>query len=158
MQVVGRVVMIFAERHVSMYTVCATTFISMLLGIGALIYAGARQELVFLFVILHGAGYGVTSITRPVVTAGLLGKENFGAISGAIALCFMSGFALSPLLAAKIWEWGGLRSGAENHLHHGFCGTAFLPHGVVDNPSVCHPYVKTTVIKNLNQKNSPLKK
>ena len=30
-----------------------------------------------------------------------------GAISGAIALCFMSGFALSPLLAAKIWEWGG---------------------------------------------------
>ncbi len=31
MQVVGRVVMIFAERHVSMYTVCATTFISMLL-------------------------------------------------------------------------------------------------------------------------------
>ena len=107
MQVVGRVVMIFAERHVSMYTVCASTFISMLLGIGALIYAGARQELVFLFVILHGAGYGVTSITRPVVTAGLLGKENFGAISGAIALCFMSGFALSPLLAAKIWEWGG---------------------------------------------------
>ena len=72
MQVVGRVVMIFAERHVSMYTVCASTFISMLLGIGALIYAGARQELVFLFVILHGAGYGVTSITRPVVTAGLL--------------------------------------------------------------------------------------
>ena len=66
MQVVGRVVMIFAERHVSMYTVCATTFISMLLGIGALIYAGARQELVFLFVILHGAGYGVTSITRHI--------------------------------------------------------------------------------------------
>ena len=107
MQVVGRVVMIFAERHVSMYTVCASTFISMLLGIGALIYAGARQELVFLCVILHGAGYGVTSVTRPVVTAGLLGKENFGAISGAIALCFMGGVARSPLLAAKIGEGGG---------------------------------------------------
>ena len=48
-----------------------------------------------------------TSITRPVVTAGLLGREGFGTISGAIALCFMSAYALAPLLGARIWEWGG---------------------------------------------------
>jgi predicted MFS family arabinose efflux permease len=107
MQVAGRVVMIFAERYVSMYAVCGATFICILFGVGALIFAGANPTFVFVFVILHGSGYGVTSITRPVVTVGMLGSENFGAISGVIALCFMSGFALSPLLAARIWEWGG---------------------------------------------------
>ena len=107
MQVAGRVVMIFAERYVSMYAVCGATFLCIFFGVGALIFAGTNPALVFMFVILHGSGYGVTSITRPVVTVGLLGSENFGAISGVIALCFMSGFALSPLLAARIWEWGG---------------------------------------------------
>ena len=34
------------------------------------------------FVILHGAGYGVTSITHPVVTAEYLGHQGFGTISG----------------------------------------------------------------------------
>ncbi len=107
MQVAGRVVMIYAERHFSMYTICGSTFLFMLCGLGALIFADARSELVFVFVLLHGSGYGVTSITRPVVTAGLLGREGFGTISGVIALCFMSAYALAPLLGARIWEWGG---------------------------------------------------
>ena len=60
-----------------------------------------------MFVVLHGSGYGITSIVRPVVTAGLLGRVGFGAISGAMAVGFMGGIALSPVLASKIWSWGG---------------------------------------------------
>ena len=107
MQVLGRVVIIYVERHVSMYTICGSTFLLMLCGLGALIFAGSLPELVLVFVFLHGSGNGLTSITRPVVTADLLGREGFGSISGAIALFSMSGFALAPLFAAGIWEWGG---------------------------------------------------
>ena len=63
--------------------------------------------MVFVFVAVHGSGYGVTSITRPVVTADILGRAGFGAISGAMAVGCMGGFALAPLLAAQLWQWGG---------------------------------------------------
>ena len=107
MQVAGRLAMMFAERHVSMNTVCATTFVFIIAGIVALVFAGASPELVFVFVALSGSGYGVTSITRPVVTADILGRAGFGAISGAMAVGCMGGFALAPLLAAQLWQWGG---------------------------------------------------
>ena len=63
--------------------------------------------LAFLFVVVHGAGYGVTSITRPVVTAEHLGRDGFGAISGAQATMFVGATALSPTAAALLWEAGG---------------------------------------------------
>jgi MFS family permease len=107
MQVAGRIVMVMAERYVSMTAVAAVTFFFMLSAVTALFFAGANPWLVFVFVVLHGSGYGVTSIVRPVVTAVLLGRRGFGAISGAMAVGFMGGIALSPVLASRIWTWGG---------------------------------------------------
>lgn len=107
MQVTGRIVMVMAERYVSMTVVAAVTFLFMLGAATVLFFAGANPWLVFVFVVLHGSGYGVTSIVRPVVTAGLLGRSGFGAISGAMAVGFMGGIALSPVLASRIWTWGG---------------------------------------------------
>jgi MFS family permease len=107
MQVTGRIVMMMAERYVSMTAVAAVTFLFMLGAATALFFAGANPWLVFVFVVLHGSGYGVTSIVRPVVTAALLGLSGFGAISGAMAVGFMGGIALSPVLASRIWTWGG---------------------------------------------------
>ena len=49
----------------------------------------------------------MTSITRPVVTANLLGRSGFGAISGAMAVPFMAATALSPFLGSLIWSLGG---------------------------------------------------
>lgn len=63
--------------------------------------------MLFVFVLFQGSGYGVTSITRPVVTADLLGREGFGSISGALALPFMAATAVAPTVAAAIWEVGG---------------------------------------------------
>ena len=63
--------------------------------------------LAFLFVAVHGSGYGVTSITRPVVTAEHLGREGFGAISGVQASVFMGASALAPTVAALLWGLGG---------------------------------------------------
>lgn len=107
MQVAGRIAMMAMERHVSMNTVCAVSFVFMLAAATALIGAGAAPLLLVAFVVLQGSGYGVTSITRPVVTANLLGRTGFGAISGALALPFMGATAISPTLAAAIWTIGG---------------------------------------------------
>ncbi|KAA3624732.1 MAG: MFS transporter, partial [Proteobacteria bacterium] len=49
----------------------------------------------------------VTSITRPVLTAECLGRANFGAISGVIAMMFMLMLALAPSMASWLWLVGG---------------------------------------------------
>jgi len=54
-----------------------------------LLFGGGTTGLIAAFVILHGAGWGVTSIVRPVITAEFLGRQGFGVISGMIALPFM---------------------------------------------------------------------
>ena len=103
MQVAGRVAMMLAERYVSMNWVCAMSYLFMMAASVCLIGAGAVPVLLVAFVVLQGSGYGATSITRPVVTAGILGREGFGAISGALALPFMLATAVAPTLAAAIW-------------------------------------------------------
>lgn len=107
MQVAGRVAMMVMERRVSMNVICAVSYVFMLSAATALIGAGAIPLLMVVFVVLQGSGYGVTSITRPVVTANLLGRTGFGAISGALALPYTSAVAIAPALAAAIWTVGG---------------------------------------------------
>lgn len=107
MQVAGRLAMMAVENRVSMNAICALSFVFMMAAATALIGAGAVPALLAVFVILQGSGYGVTSITRPVVTANLLGRNGFGAISGALALPFMAATAVAPTLAAAVWTVGG---------------------------------------------------
>jgi MFS family permease len=107
MQVSGRLAMMAAERHVSMMVIGVGSFAALFLGALALLSAGGSPALVVGFVILQGAGAGVTSIVRPVITAELLGRRNFGVISGMLAIPYMGGFALAPSVAALLWTVGG---------------------------------------------------
>lgn len=107
MQVAGRVAMMAVERRVSMQVICAVSFLFMIGAISSLMGSMAWPGLLVLFVILQGSGYGVTSITRPVVTAEILGRAGFGAISGALAVGFMGASAAAAMLGAAIWEVGG---------------------------------------------------
>ncbi|GHD43348.1 MFS transporter [Thalassobaculum fulvum] len=107
MQVVGRLLMMSVERRVSMNVVCGLSFALMAGGVVALILAEASPVLLAVFVILEGAGYGVTAITRPVVSATVLGRDGFGAISGALALPFITASAMAPTLAAAVWSVAG---------------------------------------------------
>ncbi|MCP5155830.1 MAG: MFS transporter [Ectothiorhodospiraceae bacterium] len=107
MQVVGRVIMLGLQKRVPFAAVCAGSNLFMVAAAGALYAAGAIPGLVFLFVALQGSGYGVTSITRPVITADYLGRDGFGAISGAIAIGYMGAFAAGPTLGALLWSIGG---------------------------------------------------
>lgn len=43
----------------------------------------------------------------PLITANVLVHQRFGVVSGMLAVTFMLGFAISPTLAAMVWEFGG---------------------------------------------------
>ncbi len=107
MQVAGRVVMITIGKDASsrmIFIICLASTAS-----AALLLLGAGVSFVFLFgfVILQGAGYGVTSIVRPVFTAEQFGRENFGTVAGLLAIAFVGGSAAAPTIAALIWTAGG---------------------------------------------------
>ena len=107
MQVAGRLAMMAAERYVSIFGIAIGCFLALAGAAFCLLFAGGATGLIVAFVILHGAGNGMVSIVRPVVTAELLGRQSFGIISGMIALPFMFGLAAAPTLAALVWEAGG---------------------------------------------------
>lgn len=107
MQVAGRIGMMMVERHVSIYAISAFTYVAIALSSACLFAAGTVPALLIGFIVLQGAGIGVTSITKPVVTLEMMGNQNFGAVSGALALPSILGSAAAPTLAALIWLGGG---------------------------------------------------
>jgi predicted MFS family arabinose efflux permease len=107
MQVAGRIAMMSVERRVSMNVVCGLSYALMASAVVVLILAGGSPVLLAVFVVLQGAGYGVTAIVRPVVSASVLGRDGFGAISGALAVPFITATALAPTVAAVVWSLGG---------------------------------------------------
>ena len=77
------------------------------LAAASLLGAAAVPGLIVGFVIFQGAGFGVESIIKPLVTATLLGRRNFGVVAGMLAVTVGGGAALAPTVAAVIWRIGG---------------------------------------------------
>ena len=110
-QVAGRIIMIILQQqNFSINNISTLTFILKIVASMFLLYANNNIYLLILFVIFQGSGAGMTSITRAVVTANIIGYERFGSVSGAMAVGFIGGSALSPILGAQIWEWSGYDS------------------------------------------------
>ena len=107
MQVAGRLAMMSAEGRLSTVTIAATALLALAIAGLSLYWSHVWFGLVVIFIILQGAGNGVSSIVRPLLTAELLGRKNFGLISGIMALPFIGGIAAGPLTSAIIWEYGG---------------------------------------------------
>ena len=107
MQVAGRLVLMASDRFVGTLAATAGCFAMMALAGVCLLDAGAAPALLIGFVVLQGAGNGIASVMRPVVTAELLGRKNFGVMSGLIGLMHMSGYALGPTASALVWAWRG---------------------------------------------------
>ena len=107
MQVLGRVILVAIGGRLSTVGTATIAFAGMGIGLVALICSGIAPLLAVAFVAPYGAAWGAMSIVRPVLTADLLGRAGFGAISGMVAVPFTLGSALGPLLAAWIWEAAG---------------------------------------------------
>ncbi len=107
MQVVGRLMVMATERHVSSHVITIGCFVAVTLATVSLFTATVSPILIAPFVILQGSGYGVISIMKPVVTREVLGGEDFGTISGLIAVPYLIAYALAPFLGSLLWEVGG---------------------------------------------------
>ena len=107
MQVAGRLVLMATDRFASTVVASTGCFAMMAMAGVCLLGAGVAPSLLVGFVVLQGAGIGIASVMRPVVTAELLGRRNFGVVSGLVGLMHMGGYALGPSVSAMVWAWGG---------------------------------------------------
>ena len=107
MQVTGRLVMVAVGHRFSPTSAAFGCFVAFILAAAAIYLAPLAGILIVLFIMTQGAAIGVTSIIRPVVAAHLLGRRDFGAISGVLASFYVGGTAIAPMLAALLWRAGG---------------------------------------------------
>ncbi len=106
-QVAGRLALLMAGARVS-------TALATLMALGSVVMAGlllwaagAAMPLIFGFALLQGAGAGLLSILRPVLTAEVMGRRGFGVVSGAIAVPAILASAAAPSVGAALLTLGG---------------------------------------------------
>ncbi len=107
MQVAGRLAMIVAGNRVSTLGISIVAYIFMAIAALSLLGSGTVPVFLAIFILLQGAGFGVMSIMRPVMTAELFGHKNFGLISGSLAVPYLGAAAAAPTLAALIYWVSG---------------------------------------------------
>jgi len=107
MQVAGRLAMIAVGNRVSTLGIAIVAYISMAIAALSLLGSGTVPVFLAIFILLQGAGFGVMSIMRPVMTAELFGRKNFGLISGSLAVPYLGAAAAAPTIAALIHWVGG---------------------------------------------------
>ncbi len=106
-QVVGRLALLLVGARVSTGRATMLALGSVVLAGGLLWLAGAAPMLIFAFALAQGAGAGLMSILRPVLIAEVLGRQGFGAISGAVAVAPILASAAAPALGALLLTLGG---------------------------------------------------
>jgi hypothetical protein len=91
-----------------------STALATLMALGSVVMAGlllwaagAAMPLIFAFALLQGAGAGLLSILRPVLTAEVMGRRGFGVVSGAIAVPAILASAAAPSVGAALLAMGG---------------------------------------------------
>lgn len=102
-QIVGRLAVLPLERRTSLVVICGTALVGLSAASGSLALAGYSIVFLGTFVLLQGASVGIESITKPLITAQMLGRENFGTVSAMVSILFVWGFALAPALGGIIW-------------------------------------------------------
>ena len=107
MQVAGRLAMMASERYLSNNGVAIAAFGLLGLSVVLLMFSGSSPAFLSASVILFGGAYGTVSILRPLLAREILGETNFGAKSGALAMPYLAGSAISPFLGSILWSIGG---------------------------------------------------
>ena len=120
-QVAGRIVLMLNERRLPSGRAAVLALGLAVAAAAVLALAGHWVGLIFLFALLQGAGAGMLSILRPVLTADHLGRAGFGTVSGLIAVAPTLASAAGPSVGA----WAMARGGADLALALAF-GLAML--------------------------------
>lgn len=106
MQVIGRVLERTVARNAMPQTVGKFTFAALPAALLALLLFGHQAWAIALFCILYGLSNGILTIVRGTIPQALFGRENYGAISGAMAGPSLLSKAAGPLAAAWILRAG----------------------------------------------------
>lgn len=106
-QVTGRIVLMLNERRLTTGRAAVLALGLAVAAAAVLAMAGQWVGLIFVFALLQGAGAGMLSILRPVLTADHLGRAGFGTISGLIAVAPTLASAAGPSVGAWAMALGG---------------------------------------------------
>jgi len=109
MQVAGRLAMMATEKYTSHHGLTIVAFVMMALSVTLLLFSGSSPVFLAAFVMLFGGAYGTVSILRPLIARDVLGEQNFGAKSGALAFPYLFGTATAPYLGSIVWGMGGYK-------------------------------------------------
>lgn len=106
-QVAARAILYFAGQRASMRVV--GSFAAPMLAVGLLWLAVAPPVFVWLlpFVVFWAIADGLMTIVRAAGTAEILGREGYGAITGALSLIGVAPRTAAPFAIALVWEAGG---------------------------------------------------
>ncbi|WP_216712979.1 MFS transporter, partial [Photobacterium sanctipauli] len=106
MQVLGRLVSALTDKRTNLMTTTLFCFIGINVALTLFLIAGNHFWLLIGFVLFQGGSYGVISIMKPMVTREVMGQNNFGVISGTLALPYLLCSAFAPYLGTLIWLQG----------------------------------------------------
>ena len=109
-QLAGRMVLAVGGAKVENRMATRVSLLMVVLASCLLWFAGAAPILVFVVVIVQGAGVGLMSIMRPMLILDVLGRRGFGAISGASAVSPIVATAAAPVLGAYLLDHFGAGS------------------------------------------------
>jgi MFS family permease len=106
-QVLGRIIMVSMGKRVSVASFALASLGLTVVAALILVWAPSVLSALIAFAILQGMGVGMSSITRPLITAQLLGRANFGVIAGMIATVVLLTTAFAPISSSFVWSAGG---------------------------------------------------
>lgn len=108
MQVAGRVFLMFGADRIRSGAAVRAITLGLAAASAALMLATGQPVLMFAYAVFQGSSIGIASILRPLLVAEALGRENFGAVSGALATAPLAASAAAPYLGALLIGLGGV--------------------------------------------------
>jgi len=106
-QLAGRMAVLTLERYISVTVAGLIGTLFPVLAMLVMMSLEAHSPLAYLFAIAFGTGMGVKTIVQATAAPEFLGRAAYGALQGALMFPVYIAQALSPFLAAAIWQFDG---------------------------------------------------
>jgi MFS family permease len=103
-QLAGRMAILTLERFISVTVAGLIGTLFPVLAMVVMMTLQAHSPLVLLFAIAFGTGMGIKTIVQATAAPEFLGRAGYGALQGALMVPVYLAQALSPFLAAGIWQ------------------------------------------------------
>jgi MFS family permease len=108
MQVVGRVLLMAGQRHITTIQLGAVIYFAFPISMGMLAMGVSDVYGLILFAVIYGVANGLVTILRGMAVPEFIGPEGYGVVSGALTMPTNVMRAVGPLAASLAWgAFGG---------------------------------------------------